>query len=119
MAIAACPRNRGFTGIFLFILLASGLILCAHALKHGEDAQIVRQCAADPQNLLSQWSDPNTQCTHNIVKLPGHQREAGDQIRTTKDGQDLEVTSFIPRCGVLCKIEEWLSGKGAVKVWPK
>jgi hypothetical protein len=69
----------------------------------------------DERVPLAIWQQPDGRC-HNLVELPGGR--IGDQITTVgKDGRTYELTSFVPRCGILCKIEQWLTrSKGAVKI---
>ena len=103
----------------LFAAVAGVVVLSDHAvIQHGSDAETVRRCL-DKNGVIQIWTEKDGCTTHNLTPLDG-QRKVGDQVRITgMDGQVYEKTSFIPRCGVLCKIEQWLQGKGAVQTWQK
>lgn len=110
---------RAFTTLLLAVILCAAVILGVHALEqHGSDAQAVRRCM-DERGPFAIWAEKDGCTIHNLVNLEG-ERKVGDQIRiVAQDGKEYEKTSFIPRNGVLEKIERWLSGKGAVRIFPK
>ena len=110
---------RAMKTLLLAVILCAAVIYGIHALKqHGMDAQTVRNCMDDPNNILEIWKQPDGRC-HNLVKLDG-ERKVGDMV-TEKgaDGRTYEITSLIPKCGILCQIEEWLKGKGYQQIWTK
>ena len=111
--------SKALTTLLLAVILCAAVIYGIHALQqHGMDAQAVRKCMNDPSNLLAVWRQPDGRC-HNLVKLDG-EREVGDMVTAEgKDGQTYEITSLIPKCGILCQIEKWLEGKGYQQIWTK
>ena len=105
MTVSRNTHNRnGFARFLLLAVLMAALVyLCAHAIeKHGDDARTVRQCMND-QGPFAVWLQRDG-CSHNLVKLPDGR--TGDQIQIKgEDGRVHEVTSLIPRKGILEKIE--------------
>jgi hypothetical protein len=92
-------------------------ILCAHAvMRHGEEAQTIRRCMDNP-GPFQIWMERDGCTTHNLVKLPDGR--TGDKIQVKgEDGLQYEVTDYVPKCGILCKIENWLNDtKRAKRIW--
>jgi hypothetical protein len=100
-------------------VMCAAIILGVHAIeRHGSDAVAIRKCM-DDRGPFQKWLERDGCATHNLVKLDDGR--VGDQITVKgEDGRTYEVTSYVPKCGILCQIENWLNQtKGAKRIWTK
>lgn len=121
MATAVYPRQNS-SGFLIIILLAcvllatvAGVIMGSHAIeRHGNDAQAVRQSVC--HNGIFMSFIERDKCTkHNLTRISDNC--VGDMITTVNeyDAMTYEVSSFIPKGGILGNIIKWLDGKGATR----
>jgi len=113
--------TRNTANPFILMLLALMAVVVAfmmyavifqnHAvLQHGTEALAVRQSCSN--NVFVVWKEP-CGCEHNLTRMPSG--KVGDMITKTDGVNKVEISSFIPKDGVLGRIEYWLLGKGAKK----
>lgn len=107
--------------VALMILAASFFILTAMAVNeynhanavHGvAEAQSVRDCLNKYGPTMT-YREPNG-VIHRLCLDPDTGKW-GDLITKIINGVETEVTSFIPKAGVLARILEWFERKGATK----
>ena len=108
---------KPLVAFLLVCIVLAAVVLGAHAvMRHGDEALAIRKCMDNP-GPFQVWLEKDGCVTHNLVKLPTG--KVGDQIQIKgQDGNQYEVTAYVPKCGILCKIENWLNEtKGARRIW--
>lgn len=123
---ATYQRNNGggvillalavIAGAFVVALAIPQVINSAHAGLHSE-AEIIRQCAADPANLQQIWLNRSGERLNCVIRLPDG-RVADYVLQPCKRGV-LEITAYIAGNGSLTELVSILASKGCTMVWPR
>jgi hypothetical protein len=107
-------RPSAFPRLLLAIVIVA-IVFGAHAIiKHGADAQLVRQCMSEGRNIQT-WEDSFGRKIQVCEIEPGLW---GLMVSERVDGAWKEVTSFVKRnAKTLADVEHYISNSRAVLVW--